>query len=66
VRMSDRWLMSGVVIAIVTLIGCGKPDPRKRPGFIDTTDPKEGLKQLNASAKQGDKKQVPSPKPGGS
>ncbi|MCI0357538.1 MAG: hypothetical protein L0211_03510 [Planctomycetaceae bacterium] len=58
------WFLLAAVL-LTALVGCGKPDPRTRPGFVDTTDPKEGLKQLEATAKKAAKTK-PGSKPGGS
>jgi hypothetical protein len=41
---------------MVVLTGCGKPDPSTRPGFVDTKDPRAGLKQLSESSKKTEKK----------
>ena len=44
--MVQRLLLIALLAFTSFAPGCGKPDPRKRPGFVDTTDPREGLKQL--------------------
>lgn len=45
-NMFSRLLLLTLLVVTNFVLGCGKPDPRKRPGFVDTTDPREGLKQL--------------------
>jgi hypothetical protein len=59
------WLLLGIAALSLMHFGCGKPDPRTRPGFVDTSDPKEGLKQLNATGKKAESK-TPAAKPRGS
>ena len=67
--MWDRRIIVPIAALAIALVGCGKPDPRKRPGFVDTTDPKVGLKQLSESAKKAEQKaekKAPGTKIGGS
>jgi hypothetical protein len=63
--MWHRWFMLPLAALAIAFVGCGKPDPRTRPGFVDTTDPKVGLQQLRESAKKAEKNS-PAAKVGGS
>jgi hypothetical protein len=59
--MVQRLLLIALFVSMNCILGCGKPDPRKRPGFVDTTDPREGLKQLQNTLPKSDKKPGKSP-----
>ena len=55
-------LVAGIFLASV---GCGKEDPRKRPGFVDTSDPSKVKETMTPLPKAKDPtalKTVPGPR----
>lgn len=44
-------LVTGLLVAA---FGCGKEDPRDRPGFVDTSDPSKVMETMKAPPKSKD------------
>jgi|GEM_PF-6908568 hypothetical protein len=67
--MRHCWLVALVAILPVVTCSCGRTDPRTRPGFVDTSNPKDAAKAMKESSPLSSKsKQTSKPgsKPGGS
>jgi hypothetical protein len=66
--MTLRWLLFGALA--LAAVGCGgRTDPRTRPGFVDTSNPKDGAKHMKDSSPLANPKKdkaSPGSKPGGS
>jgi hypothetical protein len=54
-------LLIALTVSGCCVVGCGKPDPRKRPDFIDSTDPRAGIEELKKSLPKSTQKPNKSP-----
>jgi hypothetical protein len=59
--MLRRLLLIALTVSASCVVGCGKPDPRKRPDFVNTTDPRARVEELKKSLPKSAQKTDKSP-----